>query len=224
MIVMTYEPRSEPLIMMCRPNQNQPAAGSGLKWQRGFSLSELMVVLAIIGLIVAIGMPNLRRAAIRADLLEEVRVVRQGLALARMQALKTSRRVAVALIPDSTPQAGHTVVAWVDDMADGGLDPGDEVIGRWNLGANTLIGPDDTAAQWSLANLSGSQAGVIFLPSGTAIAHGTDIGVGMGSVVISDLKNNQIRLLISAGAGTVREQMWDPDLSVWSDEIRFWRY
>jgi len=209
---------------MCHPNQNQPAAGSGRKRQRGFSLSELMVVMAIVGMIVVIALPNLRRAAIRADLLEEVRVVRQGLGLARMQALKTSRRVAVALVPDSTPQPSHTVLAWVDDAADGLLNPGDQVVGRWNLGANTLIGPDDTASEWSLANLSGSQKGVIFLPSGIAIAHGTDIGVGIGSVVISDLKNNQIRLLISAGAGTVREQMWDPDLEVWSDEIRFWRY
>jgi prepilin-type N-terminal cleavage/methylation domain-containing protein len=210
--------------MTCHPNQNQPAAGSDRKQQRGFTLIEMMVVMVIVGLIVVIALPNLHRAAIRADLLDEVNVVRQGLSLARMQALKTSRRVAVSLVPDSTPQPGHTVVAWVDDAADGLLDPGDQVVGRWNLGANTLIGPDDTASEWSLANLSGSQEGVIFLPSGIAIAHGTDIGVGIGSVVISDLKNNQIRLLISAGAGTVRQQMWDPDLGVWSDQIRFWRY
>jgi prepilin-type N-terminal cleavage/methylation domain-containing protein len=210
--------------MTCHPNQNQPAAGSDRKQQRGFTLIEMMVVMVIVGLIVVIALPNLHRAAIRADLLDEVNVVRQGLSLARMQALKTSRRVAVSLVPDSTPQAGHTVVAWVDDAADGVLNPGDQVVGRWNLGANTLIGPDDTASEWSLANLSGSQSGVIFLPSGIAIAHGTDIGIGIGSVVISDLKNNQIRLLISAGAGTVRQQMWDPDLGVWSDEIRFWRY
>ncbi len=212
-------------MMMCLQNQNQRAAGNDWYRQRGFSFIELMVVMVIVGLIVVIALPNLHRAAIRADLLEEVNVVRQSLGLARMQALKTSRRVAVSLIPDdSAPQAGHTVTAWVDDAEDGRLDPGDEVVGHWNMGFKTLIGPDDTATGWSLANLSGSQAGVIFLPSGIAIAHGTDIGVGVGSVVVSDLKNNRIRLLISAGTGTVREQMWDPDEGAWSDQIRFWRY
>jgi prepilin-type N-terminal cleavage/methylation domain-containing protein len=210
--------------MRCPPHRRPPTDDGSRNRQRGFTLNEMMVVMAIVGLIAVIGMPNLHRAAIRADLLEEVKAVHQGLAVARMKALKSGRRVAVALIPGTTAQPGHTVVAWVDDTEDMTLDPSDEVVGRWYMGVKTLIGPDDTAPAWSLASLSGSQKGVIFLPSGIAIAHGNDIGIGFGSVVLSDLKGNQIRLLIAAGAGTVREQMRDPDLGVWSDEIRFWRY
>ncbi len=141
-----------------------------------------------------------------------------------MQAIKRGQRVAVALVPGETAQPGHTVVAWVDDVEDGKLDAGDEVIGRWYMGVKTLIGPDTTAEDWSLAGLDGDPAGVIFLPGGTAIAHGTEIGIGFGSVVLSDLKDNRIRLVIAAGAGTVREEMWDPDSATWSNEMRFWRY
>ena len=209
--------------MMCHTIHSARADDLGGARQRGFTLTEMLVVVAIVGLIAVIGMPNLHRASIRADLLQEVKMVRQALAVARINAIKSSRGVAVSLIPGDTAQPGHTVLAWFDDDGDEILDAGDQLVGRWYMGVKTLVGPDSDS-DLSLNPMPGGGAGVVFSPDGTALVHGTEIGIGMGSVVISDLKNNRIRLLIAGGSGTVQEEMWNPDLNTWSNEFRFWRY
>ncbi len=100
--------------------------------------------------------------------------------------MKSGRTVAAALIPGDVAQPGYSVVAWVDEAENGLFDPGDQVVGEWRLDGKTLIGPDDTTPEWSLHAIPGSRRGVVFFPSGTAITHGNEIGVGFGSVSISD--------------------------------------
>jgi prepilin-type N-terminal cleavage/methylation domain-containing protein len=196
----------------------------GLRLDGGFTLHELLVVVAMIGLILLVALPNLRRSQIRAELLDDVKMVRQALMVARINAIKSSRRVAVMLLPGDTAQPGQSVVAWVDELGDETLNAGDEEVGRWNLGVKALIGRDLTDTEMSLHPMPGGTRGVVFLPNGSAITHATDVGIGFGSVVISDFRDNRIRLVIAAGAGSIQEQMWNPDLGTWSNELRFWRY
>jgi len=66
---------------------------------------------------------------------------------------------------------------------------------------------------------------MVFLPTGTTIVNAAgNIGVGQGAVLVGDDRLNGIRLLIRGGSGTITKEMWDPYGSVWSDELRFWRY
>jgi prepilin-type N-terminal cleavage/methylation domain-containing protein len=192
--------------------------------ESGFTLLETMAVLVIISMLVAIGYPILWRSQVRARLLSEVRMVQQATMVARVNAVKHSRRVALRLLEDNAQQEGGAVVAWVDDNEDGLHTAGEQEVGRWNVKQGYFLGPNGDDPLLKLAT-SDSGRGVVFLPGGTTIANVSGaIGVGQGAVVISDERLNVIRLMIRGGSGTVTTEMWDPEASDWSDEIRFWRY
>ena len=220
-------PRGEktPLGAVHRRPQQEAGGICGLgAGARGFTLVEMVVVVAMIGLLLAISIPNLRRSMVRAELLGNVKVVRQAVAVSRIHAVKNSRRVALKILNDATIEAGPMVVAWVDDDLDEVFDAGEDEVGSWRIDSTIFLGPDVTDGNRSLHVLSGTERGVVLLPTGTAITHLDNIGVGQGAVVVSDYKLNQIRLTIQAGSGTVIEEMLNPGDSTWSIHERFWRY
>ena len=57
-----------------------------------------------------------------------------------------------------------------------------------------------------------------------AVRESGSFGVGQGAIVVSDHHQNDVRLLILGGTGTVVQEMWDSESGVWSKEMRFWKY
>jgi prepilin-type N-terminal cleavage/methylation domain-containing protein len=189
---------------------------------RGFTLLEIMVVIAIMGLVVAIGYPNMRRGLMRARMMSQVGVLKQAVGMARATSLKRGRGVAVRLLESSAEQEGGVVLAWVDMNGNGIHDgPAEDVVGRWNVKSRIILKPDPSR---SLFKLGPANRGVLFLPNGTARSTETgSAGVGRGAVVLSD-RVNEVRLSITGGTGTVVAEMWDPDNATWSKDLRYWRY
>jgi len=191
--------------------------------ERGFTLWEIMVVLLIIGLVVAIGYPTMRRSLVRARLLSQAGVLKQAVAVARTAGLRQGNGVVLLILEANAVQHGGEVVAWVDGNGNGAYDPPAEVmIGRWPISGKLVLKPDPTHL---LFKVGATGRGVLFLGNGTAISNASgSVGVGQGAVVVSDRNQNDVRLLIMAGTGTVVQEMWDPGSGTWSDEMRFWRY
>jgi prepilin-type N-terminal cleavage/methylation domain-containing protein len=189
--------------------------------ERGFTLVEMLVVAAIIGMVLAITIPALRRSMIRAELLGEIKMLQGAVSVARISAIKHSRQVVLRVLLDDAAQKGGLVHAWLDEDADGAKDSGEDDVGRWLMDNDMTMMPD---GGMPLASLSGTELGIIFLPNGATIANGGGTVVGVGAVVVQDYQLNRIRISVQGGSGTVRKEMWDYEHSVWSDETRFWRY
>jgi prepilin-type N-terminal cleavage/methylation domain-containing protein len=189
---------------------------------RGFTLIEIMVVIFIMGLVLAIGYPNLRRSIMRARMMSQVGVLKQAVGMARATSLARGRGVAVRLLESSAAQEGGIVLAWVDMNGNGVHDgPVEDVIGRWNVKSRIVLKPDPSR---SLFILGKANRGVLFLPNGTARSTETGTaGVGRGAVVLSD-RVNEVRLSIMGGTGSVVAEMWDPEANQWSKDLRYWRY
>lgn len=190
---------------------------------RGFTLFEILVVMAIIGFVAVVGFPMMARSVVRARILSQVGVLKQAVAMARVHALKQGGGVAVRFLTTNAAQEGGEVIAWVDQDGDGAYGPPSEIlVGRWSVKDNVILKPD---AGNALFNLGGTARGILFAANGAArVSETGSVGVGQGAIVVSDHHQNDVRLLILGGTGTVVQEMWDAENGVWSKEMRFWRY
>jgi prepilin-type N-terminal cleavage/methylation domain-containing protein len=211
------------MLDMMKSSISSLSCSSRRSRERGFTLYEIMTVVVIIGLVAVIGFPMMVRSVVRARIVSQVGVLKQAVAMARIRALKQGGGVAVRFLSTNAAQEGGEVIAWVDGDRDGSYGPPTEIlVGRWPVKDRVILKPDPGNA---LYKLGGTARGVLFVANGAAVvSESGSVGVGQGAIVVSDHHQNDVRLLVIGGTGTVVTEMWDPEAGAWSKELRFWRY
>ncbi len=193
---------------------------SGRRTSRGFTLIELLIVLALIGIVVAIGIPNMRRARIRANMLEQVRTLKQAAALGRINAIRSGSTVILGMPTGD----GVTIRLWADTLPATGPDekftPGERIFHDWTLPEKIKLKADTSRA---LRALSGGGKGIVFRRDGVVEASSTGDDTGWGAVILEDIYGNELRISFAGGTGTVAVEMKDPSGN-WTTDLKYWRY
>lgn len=202
--------------------------------QAGYTLVEALVVVAIIGLITAATIPTMRRARMRASMLEVVRTFQQAVAVSRINAIKSSNNVCLRILPDGTRRHLTEFRAWIDANANEIEDAGDEVVGNWriqNVDEWSFEESADPNKQMYVLNAGGggTARGYVFLPNGMAqVEAATQVGIGEGAFeyfIWQDARKwNTFEISVFGGAGTVRTLMWNPNESAFDSNFAHWEY
>ncbi len=183
---------------------------------RGFTLIELLIVISLFGIVLAIGIPNLRRARIRANMLEQVRTIKQAAALGRINAIRSGSRLILAMPTGD----GVTIRLWADTNNNEAYDAGERIFHDWTLPTKIKVKEDSSRA---LRTLTGGGKGIVFRQDGVVEASSTGDDTGWGAVILEDLHGNELRMSFAGGTGTVVVEMKDPS-GAWTTDLKYWRY
>jgi type IV fimbrial biogenesis protein FimT len=133
-----------------------------MKGQTGFSVTELMVVVAIVALLLGIGVPSYRNVTNSYRMSAEVNGLLGDLQYARSEAIKAGQTVTTCVSTNGTACTGGTAWAtgWIvfsDPNANATVDPGETVLRVQN--AFTGINPDTFNATNNVTALTFNREG-----------------------------------------------------------------
>ena len=212
------------MLRMMKYQQLLPSSDLSRRRERGFSLIEALAALALAGMIMVVSIPMMRRSMVRAEMMGQVKMLRQAIAVSRMTAIKEGQPVVLELLYRKETPPGGKVFSWVDNNGNRRYNKKtEELVGEWQLNTKTGIIRENKDRR--MRDLRQNYKGIIFLPTGISIATKAAIpGIGRSSVIIHDRFENRIRLEVWSSTAMVDVMMYDPVEGEWSDELRFWRY
>lgn len=184
---------------------------------------EALVVVALLGIVLAIAVPNMQRARVRAHMLEQVRSLKQAAALGRIAAIRSGSTVVLGVLEGS----GVTLTMWIDNDPASPLQydkDKEKVVERWRIAADVSLA-EATDANYKLRPLGGSGAkGIVFRSDGVVEPNSTQpYDSGYGGVELTGPRGNDLRISVFGGPGTTFVEMKDP-AGVWTTDLRYWRY
>lgn len=120
-----------------------------IKGIKGFTIIELMLVVSVIGILIAVGLPSLQDTVNRISTNTQAKTLVSSLSFARSEAIKRGSVVSICASSDGTDCAAD---AWGDgwavfidnngdaDGAAGSIDVGDQILRVYQgLGSNSLV-------------------------------------------------------------------------------------
>lgn len=127
--------------------------------QQGFNLIELLVTIAVLAILLAVGVPSFTTMANNNAIVANTNAMIGELAFARMEAVRRGRFVHISSISGTTAW-GSGVRVWYDSDSDGSYDAGEELrILEALPGGKTIV--------------SSGSSDLIFSPDGTVSANQT---------------------------------------------------
>lgn len=174
---------------------NAKTGSEALVRPRGFSLIELLVVVAIAGVLLGIGVPNMQQYIVSSRLSSSANEFFTALNLARSEAVR--RGVQVTLVSNGAANSRNWTSGWtmfVDSNTDGALTAGEEVL---RVGA----GFDAPMTMYGSANFG---TFVAFDSSGRLTGGGGSFVICHGtSLVVDGIPRSRALVLNSAGRARI---------------------
>ncbi len=181
-----------------RKHHQQPTR----KGERGMTIVEILVVLAIIGLAAAIGLPTLQRSQVQARADKEMRSTRALFDFARSEAIK--RHVPITVTSDAD--------------GDGTVDAGEREIQVLDAGG-TVLRTYTLRSQFIMDSTPNSETSLdefIYTADGSLSHAG-------GALYFSDRRENYFRLFVTRFMGSPRAEKWVGG-TVWSPRRGDWEW
>ncbi|NJM11544.1 MAG: prepilin-type N-terminal cleavage/methylation domain-containing protein [Synechococcaceae cyanobacterium SM1_2_3] len=170
--------------------------------QQGFTLLELMITVAIVAIVMAVGTQPLREAILNSSRVAQVNEFVGVLGLARSEAVKTGSRIVICRSSDGATCAADTTGIWeagwlvfIDRNRNGAFDPA-------SPDNEQLLKAQGALNNFTLRTVTNLTQWVAYLPNGVSEGN---TGLGTGTFQLCDSRGvDKARFIVINSTGRVR--------------------